>query len=95
MQDPEFAFVDQYSFYVSMVLLVSFYAVIAPAGVMMLIVIFILQYWIDKYNLFRRSSCPLDFNIALTKLIFKAFECSILIFAIGTFILDLKIRVND
>jgi hypothetical protein len=89
MQDPEFAFVDQYSFYVSMVFLVSFYAVIAPAAVMMLIVIFTIQYWIDKYNLFRRYSCPLDFNIDLTKLVFKAFECSILIFAIGTFIFDL------
>lgn len=66
-----------------------------PAGVGILILIFIVQYWIDKYNLFRRFSCPLDFNFFLTRLIFKAFECSILIFAVGTFLFDMEIRVEN
>jgi hypothetical protein len=75
--------------------LVSFYAVMVPAGVGFLILIFIAQYWLDKYNLFRRFSCPLDFNFFMTRLAFKAFECSLLVFAIGTFIFDRQIRVDD
>lgn len=61
----------------------------------MLILIFIAQYWVDKYNLFRKFSCPLDFNFFLTRLIWKAFECSLFIFAVGTFIFDMDIRTND
>jgi hypothetical protein len=93
-QDPEFAFAEQYTFYLVQVLLVSFYAVMVPLGVGMLALIFIAQYWLDKYNLFRRFSCPLDFNFFLTRLAFKAFECSLLVFTIGNFIFDMQIRVD-
>ncbi len=95
VQDPEFAFAEQYTFYIVQVLLVSFYAVMVPAGVGILALIFIAQYWLDKYNLFRRFSCPLDFNFFLTRLAFKAFECSLLVFAIGTFIFDMQIRIDS
>jgi hypothetical protein len=73
MQDPEFAFAEQYTFYLVQILLVSFYAVMVPAGVGLLALIFIGQYWIDKYNLFRKFSCPLDFDFFLTRLAFKVF----------------------
>jgi hypothetical protein len=76
------------------ILLVSFYAVMVPAGVGILVLIFIAQYWLDKYNLFRKFSCPLDFDFFLTRLAFKAFECSLLVFAVGTFIFDMQIRVD-
>ena len=66
-----------------------------PAGVGLLALLFVAQYWVDKYNLFRRFSCPLDFSFFLTRLAWKAFECSLLVFAVGTFIFDLEIRVND
>jgi hypothetical protein len=94
-QDPEFAFAEQYTFYLVQVLLVSFYAVMVPAGVGILALIFIAQYWLDKYNLFRRFSCPLDFNFFLTRLAWKAFECSLLVFTVGTFIFDMQIRIDS
>ena len=65
-----------------------------PAGVGLLALMFIVQYWLDKYNLFRRFSCPLDFDFFLTRLAWKAFECSLLVFAVGTFIFDMEIRVD-
>jgi hypothetical protein len=37
----------------------------------------------------------LDFNFFLTRLAWKAFECSLLVFAIGTFIFDMEIRVDE
>lgn len=75
-------------------LLVSFYAVMIPSGVGILALIFAVQYWIDKYNLFRKFSCPLDFDFFLTRIAFKFFEGSLLVFTIGSLIFDEEIRVN-
>jgi hypothetical protein len=68
--------------------LVSFYAVMVPSGVGILVLIFIIQYWIDKYNLFNKCSIPIDFDFYLTRIIFKFFEASLLIFTVGCFVFD-------
>ena len=75
--------------------LVSFFAIMVPAAVGILALIFTVQYWQDKHNLFRKFSCPLDFNFFLSRLAFKGFECSLLVFAVGTFVFDMEIRVTD
>lgn len=54
--DPEFNFADRYSYYIMMWYIGAFYSYIAPIGIAALIVIFFLQYWVDKFNLFKRSS---------------------------------------
>ena len=74
--------------------LVSFYAVMVPAAIGILALVFTAQYWLDKYNLFRKFSCPLDFNFFLSRLAFKGFECSLFVFAVGTFIFDMEIRTT-
>jgi hypothetical protein len=75
-------------------LVVSFYATLVPLGVGILALIFIAQYWLSKYNLFNRSSCSQYFNFYLTRYAFKAFECSILVFAVGNLIFDSRIHVD-
>lgn len=74
---------NQYSYYLHLVYLISFYGILVPLSVPILLVAFCLQYWVDKYILFKRLSSPVDFGYQLTKLIIKCFECSLLIFTIG------------
>ena len=62
-----------YSNYIVFTFVVSFYGFIAPTATPVLIYIFCLQYWVDKYNLFRRYSCPVDFGAELIKKIFIMF----------------------
>lgn len=45
---------------------VSFYGFLVPLATPIAIVVFFLEYWVDKYNLFRRSS-PIDFGFVLGK----------------------------
>jgi len=68
------------------VYVVSFYACIAPSITIILALIFVAQYWVDKANLFFRCSCPTDFNYQLSRLTLKIFEFSILVFAVGNLI---------
>ena len=51
-----------YSFYIVYTFVVSFYGYIAPLATPIMIAIFFVQYWVDKYNLFRRYSSPIDFG---------------------------------
>lgn len=87
MQDPQFSFSDKYAYYIVQIYVVSFYSYIAPYLSLILIIIFAIQYWVDKFNLFTRYSCPADFNYRLSRLTLKTFECSIFIFALGNFLL--------
>lgn len=69
-----------------MVLVVSFYAYITPMATPIVIGIFFVQYWIDKYNLFRRFSMPISFNYTLSRAVFKIFQTSLFAFALGNFL---------
>lgn len=94
MQDPEFDFSNRYAYYIVNVFIVSFYSYITPYIGIILVIIFVAQYWVDKYNLFQRFSCPVDFNYRLSRLTFKAFESSILIFALGNLIFSINIHTT-
>lgn len=59
-----------------------------------LIIIFVAQYWVDKYNLFQRFSCPVDFNYRLSRLTLKAFECSVFVFALGNLLFSITIHTT-
>lgn len=53
------------------------------------------QYWIDKLNLFTRSSLKYEFDFFVSKSILKLFECSLIIFAVGNFIFSKAVRGDN
>lgn len=95
LQQPEFNFAFMYAFYIVFTFVVSFYGFIAPITTPILICIFAIQFWVDKYNLFKRFSCPVDFGVELIKKIFTIFETSILLFVIGHLMWDWKINKDE
>ena len=92
LQYPEFDFAAAYSFFIIYTYVVSFYSLLTPVAAPILIIVFVLQYWIDKYNLFRRSSFPNDLGASLNRMIFKLFEISILMSAVGHFVWDSEVH---
>ncbi len=95
MQLTEFSFAMRYAYYILNVFVVSFYSYIVPYTSLILIGIFIIQYWVDKYNLFKRFSCPTNFNYRLSMFTLKIFECSIFFFALGNLLFAPTIHTNN
>lgn len=77
-----------------MIFIISFYGYLVPLGVPIVIIAFIFQYWIDKYNLLRRFSSPVDMGYFLTDLIWKGFEATLILRPIGSFVWGYKIHPN-
>lgn len=84
-----------YSFYIVFTFVVSFYGILVPLATPILVFIFFLQYWVDKYNLFRRFSYPVDMGPSLNRMIIKIFELSILMAAVGHMVWDAKIHYDS
>ncbi len=61
----------------------------------LLFVIFFIQYWIDKFNLFTRSSLSFTVNFLLSRGALKLFELSLFLFALGNFIFSRKTHDNQ
>ncbi len=76
----------RYIEYLLQIYICMFYFYIIPVGVLATAVIFGIQYWIDKYKLFNNSSDHKDLGFFLSKVIFKVFECSLLVFTVGNLI---------
>ena len=81
-----------YAFYIMMTLTVSFYAYLIPIVTPMAIVIFAIKYWVDKFNLFKRSCLKYNFNFELTRNIVRIFESSIFVYAVGWVIFSFYIK---
>lgn len=64
-------------------MIANFYAYITPIATIIIAVVVLIQYWVDKYNLFRRFSVPVNFTYRLSRLTVKILEASILIIALG------------
>lgn len=86
LEDPEFPFADKYAYYIVQVYFVSFFTYIIPVATPILVLIFCVQYWIDKFNLFRRYSDPFDLNFNLTHSSLKMLEVSLVIYSVGNLI---------
>ena len=84
-QKDEFNLATQYSYYIFMVYIVSFYSLIVPFANSTMVMLFFVHYWVDKYILFKKLSSPVDFGFRLKRLITKSFEGTLLVFAIGHF----------
>ena len=83
---PEFDFADRYSYYLINIFVISFYAYITPMTTPIMALIFFVQYWVDKFNLFKRFSCPVNFDYRLSQGILKLFDFSLILFALGNFV---------
>lgn len=69
-----------------------FYSYINPICVPAMIIIIILHYWIDKYNLFNNSSNTFPMNFVISRAVLKIFELSIVVFAWGNYYFSNKLR---
>ena len=72
-EKPSFKISDNYSYYVIFSFLVSFYGFLIPLGSFLLILIFILKYWVDKWSMFKHCSQLPPFTLAHSRLVIKAF----------------------
>lgn len=95
VQNPEFNYAAMYSFYIVYVYVVSFYGFLVPVACPILIIFFFIQYWVDKYNLFRRFSSTSPFGQDLIFTIMKSFEISLFLFVAGFFIWDSVIHYDS
>lgn len=86
IEHPAFSYSSNYSFYIIYTYVICWYGFMYPLGSVILTLFFFVQYWVDKYNLFRRFSNPVAFGPALVDLVIKAFEFSLFVFAVGFFI---------
>jgi len=74
---------SQYSYYLLQIYTALFYSYLIPVGVPIVAVIFIFQYWIDKFNMFKTSSQYYTISYSLSRSILKLFEGSLLVFTVG------------
>jgi hypothetical protein len=81
--------INRYVNYLTLLFIATFYAYVIPVTIPILVVIFFIQYWVDKINLFKRCSLPRNFSFELTRCILKLFESSIFIFSVGVFLLGI------
>jgi flagellar biosynthesis protein FlhB len=95
VESPEYSFTDAYAYYIVMTFVTCIYGYIVPWITPLLIVWFILQYWLDKYNLFKRFSTPIEFSFQFVELLLCIFEVSILFFAVSHFLWDLNIHADS
>lgn len=70
-------------YYLLQVYLVCFFSYIIPIGVPILLVAVVIHYYIDRINLFYRSSMTVHFNFSLLRTMYRLLEASVLVFAIG------------
>jgi hypothetical protein len=91
-EKAEFDIAARYAYYLLQLYTVSFYAYIVPITVPAIIIILILQYWVDKVNLFRRSSLYYEMHYSLSRDIGKMAELSILMFAGGATFFSYKVH---
>jgi len=80
-----------YVSYILMVFLVSFYGYLVPVTTPIVFGFFILLYWVDKYNAFKRSSLD-SFDDSRGDLIFAIIQISVFLSAVSYFIWDLSIQ---
>jgi len=74
-----------------MIFLVSFYGFLVPVITPIVFVSFIILYWVDKFNAFKRSSFD-SFDDNRGDMILAIIQLSVLLSAISYFMWDLSIQ---
>lgn len=72
VEKPAYTYDNTYSYYLQMVYVVCFYGYLVPLIIPITIIAFALQYWVDKYNLLKKFSSPVDLGYRLTKKMWTA-----------------------
>jgi hypothetical protein len=79
----------KYSDYLVTLYTVFFYSYLVPIASLIMLILFFLQFWVDKVTLLRRSSLKFHFDQKLSNKIYRFFECSILALALGNMVFSL------
>lgn len=88
----EYQIGKRYAEIVKLIWLISLYKSLIPVGSMIALIGLICYYWIDKYNLLRRSTVKESVSGHLTLKIMTLLEFSIVLKPLGELIFDLQIR---
>jgi hypothetical protein len=91
---PSFRLAKRYTHYIMLTYKISFFAYIVPIGTFALVITFLLEFFIDKWTLFYRSSFKDDFNYEMTRISSKLFMSSVWLYAVGNFIFALAFTVQ-
>jgi hypothetical protein len=67
---------------------------LTPLAPIIMLAAFVIQYWLDKFNLFRRNSYPYDLGADLNRMIYKIFRISLLLSAVGHIMWDSLIHLD-
>ncbi|EFX60263.1 hypothetical protein DAPPUDRAFT_344353 [Daphnia pulex] len=82
---PEYELAKRYSYYVYKVMVAVFFAYPAPLGVFITLLTLALMYWIDKVNLFARSSLYYAGNLSVSNHALRMLQFSLLLYAASIF----------
>lgn len=85
-QLPIFDVSERLTFYAVWILLASLFYSIASITCLVLLGIFLINYWIDKWNLLRRCSNPISINTDIGFVMLRLMQFEILVFALGNFL---------
>jgi hypothetical protein len=80
---PDFDLGGRFAYYLLQLFLISFFCYVIPLCVPLVLIAYILHYYIDRINLFYRSSMNEHFGLNTIRTMYKLMETSVLIFAIG------------
>lgn len=94
-EHPQYPYSDMYSYYIIYSFVISFYGYLVPSYTLVLIFLFFIHYYVDKYNLFRRFSSPIEFSQSLRNHILRAFELCVFIYAFSYFFWDMAIHFDS
>ena len=86
LEYPAFSYSKGYCFYILFTYVACWYGFMLPLGTPIIIIVFIGQYWVNKFNLFRRSSKPAPFSQEIVQLVNKFFGLSLFVFALGFYL---------
>lgn len=67
-------------------LVVSFFSSVAAVSNLVLLVFFLANYWVDKWNLLRKNSNPVQVTKKMGYLMFTLMQLDLLVFALGNFV---------
>lgn len=73
----------RFAYYLLQLFLISFFCYVIPLCVPLVLVVFVIHYYIDRINLFYRSSMNENYTLGTLRTMYKLMESSVLIFAVG------------
>ena len=80
---PEFDLGGRFAYFLLQLFLISFFSYVIPLCVPLTLLVFIVHYYLDRINLFSRSSMNEHFGLGALRTMYKLMESSILVFALG------------